>query len=92
MALIAFTTLQESYESNAGYLENDSLTEAKAFITAATQLIARMPAESTNDDATVKMQVELISEQIRDARKWVRANGGEGYRRTSAAFRTEMRR
>jgi hypothetical protein len=67
---------RDAYFDNAGYEENESLTEAKAFVTACRKLLAvpvTRSAQGGRDGNEIEMDPEQIAKQLDEARRWVAA-------------------
>ena len=65
------TQVQDAYDDNASYAEDDSISKARAFGTAARILLRRLPTESRQGTASVRRQMDLIQKEIMDARSWL---------------------
>jgi hypothetical protein len=69
-----FAEVEAAYDDNASYAEEASPTKARAFITAATILLRRMPEASGTREANFQYRMDLIEKQIQQARDWLAAN------------------
>ncbi len=78
------TTLEElfaAYDDNASYFEDDSVPKAKAFITACTMLLMRVPKrERTGGNNETEFNPSEIRMQLEYAKRWLsqkrRSSGG----------------
>jgi len=73
------TEIQAAYDDNASYLEDGSTAKCKAFITAVRLLIRRTAQQVSNSAASSSITIDInqYREELRDARKWLAANGGQ---------------
>lgn len=72
------TQVRNAYFDNAGYEENGSPSEAKAFITACRQLLVRQPSRSSKGGRggeEIEINLTVVSEQLREAQAWLAENG-----------------
>jgi hypothetical protein len=78
MPLSAQSTLaevQSAYDDNASYLENGSIEQAHAFITACRFLIRRLPARVSKggrqQGEETELNVRLLADQINEAKRFL---------------------
>jgi len=83
------------YDDNASYIEDQSPTKARRFITACNILIRRVPGFSEQGamNQRLSFDIEELSKQVAEARRWLAT---EGYRyeggSTRYADNSRMRR
>lgn len=65
----------QDYYDNADYLAENSITKAKAFVTACTRILALVPSSTSKGSGTVShgVNLQLIQSQLNEARKWLLA-------------------
>lgn len=63
--------IKASYDDNASYEEDASVSKAKAFITACRLLIRQTPTELAKASGRVQIDVKLIQEEMNEARDFV---------------------
>ena len=84
--------VQAAYVDNASYAEDGSAAKAKAFLTACRVLLLKLPAEAGTREGTMRLNPELIQNEMAEARAWLAANGAAvaddaaGGRVTRASF------
>lgn len=69
-------TARAAYFDNAGYEENNSVSECQAFVTACRKLLAvpvTRTANGARDGNELELQPDLIRLQQDDARRWLAA-------------------
>ena len=69
-----FAQVEAAYDDNASYAEENSPAKARAFVTAGTILLRRMPEASGTREANFQYRMDLIEKQVREARDWLAAN------------------
>lgn len=62
---------------NASYQENDSLTEAKAFVSAARLYIFKVPKRQKNRSSETELDVKELRAEMKTAQDWIRVKGGD---------------
>ena len=67
------TEVKAAYDDNASYVEDASATKARAFITACTILIRRLPNRSSLGGLS-DFELNDLSAERETARKWLAAN------------------
>lgn len=80
MTITSSSTLAEivaAVVDNAGYQENNSLTEAKAFVTAARVYIFKFPKRQKNRLSETELDVKELRAELKEAQQWIQANGGD---------------
>ncbi len=92
MAIGSASTLAEveaQYDDNASYFENNSVAEAKLFVTAAVMLKRRYASEKKHDSVSISRDVQVLNDEIRDARQFINNNDStrSGPRVTAVDFR-----
>lgn len=60
-----------SYDSNASYVEDNSLTKARAFITACSILLRRTPSNMEKASNTLSFNVQVVKQERDDALAWL---------------------
>lgn len=65
-----------SYDDNASYEEDSSVTKARAFITACRILLRRQPkrVRGGNDNHEIEFDPTRISKEMEEARQWISSN------------------
>jgi len=61
----------DDYIANAGYAENDSLTEAKAFVTACTRLLLMPVSSRSRPGSELSFSTASIERAKEKAERWV---------------------
>ena len=79
--------VEASYDDNASYAEDASVTKAKAFVTACRILLRRLPAEAGTRESHVRLSPELIRKEMTEAQAWLQANDAGGPRVTRVNFK-----
>jgi hypothetical protein len=69
-----FTEVQAAYFTNATYLEDASVTKAKAFITACMFLLEMKPRSLSHDGASIDFDFKLIENLMNAAKDYVSIN------------------
>jgi hypothetical protein len=72
----SLAAVEASYDDNASYLEEVSAAKARAFISAATILLRRMPETAGTREANFQYRMDLIQKELQKAREWLAANDG----------------
>lgn len=62
-----------SYDSNASYIEDNSLSKARAFITACSILLRRTPSNMEKASNTLSFNIQAIKQERDDAVAWLQA-------------------
>ncbi|MCA9013708.1 MAG: hypothetical protein KDA77_00120 [Planctomycetaceae bacterium] len=78
MTLNSSNTLDDiiaAYADNASYAEDDSVTKARAFVTACNILILKLPAEQTNGESTTKISTAELRRLKDEAQTWLNKKG-----------------
>lgn len=65
--------VEAAYDDNASYAEDDSITKAKAFVTAVRFLLRRLYSSEAFGSASLSTRVDLLRDELRDAQKWLEA-------------------
>lgn len=65
--------VQASYQDNASYAEDNSVTKAKRFVTACRILIQRQPSNVVKGSNQVSLNLQLLHEELKAAQKWLEA-------------------
>jgi hypothetical protein len=63
--------VEAAYDDNASYLEDNSVTKARAFVSAARILIRRYPSSQASGDAAVTLPIQQIKQELDEARQWL---------------------
>ncbi len=66
--------VEAAYDDNSSYQEDDSVTKARAFITAARILLRRYFSSDTEDNTSRSRRIESIENELERARKWLELN------------------
>jgi hypothetical protein len=64
----------DSYDDNASYEEDSSVTKAQAFITACRLLLRRRPTRISADGTSADFEAGAIQQALEDARGWLATN------------------
>lgn len=65
--------VQAAYDSNASYVEDNSIAKARAFITACSILLRRTPSNMEKASNTLSFNVQAIKQERDDALAWLLA-------------------
>ncbi len=93
MAIGSSSTLAEveaQYDDNASYFENNSVAQAKLFVTAVVMLKRRHTSEKKHENVTIRRTVEVLDDEIRDARDFI--NNNDSTRSGPRVTRVDLRR
>jgi len=63
--------VQDAYDDNASYLEDNSVTKARAFVTACLFLLRMQAKRSKHGPAEEELDTEGTREQLKHARIWL---------------------
>lgn len=63
--------IEQAWNDNASYLEDDSPTKCRAFITAGKRLLVVFPSTTVKGENSLSYNVEAITQQIRRAEDWL---------------------
>src|SRR5258708_1567978 len=63
--------VKQSYDDNASYQEDASPTKCRAFCTACTILLRRLPAEAGKGQTTLKIDLGQVKAELEQARAWL---------------------
>ena len=66
--------VQAAYDDNASYLEDNSVTKARAFVTACIFLMRRKAERSRHGPAEHEFDIESLRLQLKEARRWLGMN------------------
>jgi hypothetical protein len=66
--------VQAAYDDAASYAEDNSITKARAFVTACRILLRRMPRSSGDQVSHLALSPELIQAEIERGMQWIAAN------------------
>ena len=69
-----FDEIRDSYKDNATYVEDGSVTKAKAFVTACIMLLLELPKQASTRESSLALSPELIKDQMDSANRWLAAN------------------
>ena len=83
--------VRASYDNNASYVEDNSTSKARAFITAVRILLQRTPSGMTKGSNALTFNVEVLQRQLKDAQEWLEARDIT-YRVGPDATRPDFRR
>lgn len=68
--------VKASYDDNASYAEDNSPTKCRAFITAGTILLRRIPKSGKQGrDNEFELNSDLIRQELETARRWLSTSG-----------------
>lgn len=70
------TEVWAAYDDNASYLEDASVVKARAFITACTFLMRRLPVRAGHGDANIEHAIHQIQGEKKDAQRYVSSRAG----------------
>ncbi len=91
----SFAEIRAAFDDNASYEEDDSVTKARAFVTACKLLLRRTPKRASvgRDGHELELDPAIIKEMMADAQEWVAANevDSDGASRTTYADFTNYR-
>lgn len=84
--------IETEWKANASYLEDDSPTKCRAFITAGKCLLLVLPSSTVKGENSLGFNIEEIGSHIREAERWLAAHPTAmatylGPRATRADFR-----
>lgn len=71
---VSITTAETNLLDNAGYEANNSLSEAKAFATAAKQWLILRPGSVSNESSSLTLNTAQVQQMLNDALAFIRAN------------------
>jgi len=66
--------IQDSYDDNASYEEDGSLSKAKAFSTAVRMLLRRIPEESRQGGDSIRFRPEVLRKELDEVQEWIARN------------------
>ena len=72
--------IQASYDDNASWFEDNSVSKARAFATAVRMLIRRTAKRASTGGGTgemVEMDTAQLREELKDVVEWLSANDGD---------------
>ncbi len=69
-----YSQVEDSYLDNASYIEDNSVTKAKAFVTACTMLIFLMPKQMGQDGKSITNSIEEVQQQKEKATQFLNDN------------------
>jgi hypothetical protein len=82
--------VQNAYDDNASYAEDNSVTKCRALLTACRILLRRMPARTGTREAQLQLNAGLIQQEMKAAQGWPEAHDTisttSGPRVTRASF------
>jgi hypothetical protein len=74
--------VQAAYDDNASYAEDNSVTKARAFETAAMVLLRREPQQAGRNGTAFTLDKQSVREELARVRSWLsarnQANGSSG--------------
>lgn len=70
--------IEAAYIDNGSYVEDQSVTKCRAFITAARALLIRLPSTAVKGANTLSFNLENIRKELEDAQKWLEARDTAG--------------
>lgn len=65
--------VQAAYDANASYAEDNSITKAKAFITACRILLRRTASNMVKGSNQVSLNVPVLQRELEKAQEWFEA-------------------
>lgn len=86
MTTPTLATIQQTLLDSADYAVQRSVTKAKAFVTAATQMLIVLPQSSANQATSVAYSVDQIRQLKNEAEEWLKANDPAQNASTSTRF------
>lgn len=66
--------IEASFKDNASYLEDDSPTKCRAFITAGNMLLVSLPSNTVKGENSLSFNVEEIGSLVHRAENWLMAH------------------
>ena len=63
--------VQAAYADSASYVEDNSVAKCRAFITACTILLLKLPAEQGTREAQLRLNPDLVQKQMERAQTWL---------------------
>lgn len=63
--------VKAAYDDNCSYQEDSDPGKCAAFITACTMLIRRLPLETSKEGQTLRLAIEQIKSELKQARAWL---------------------
>ena len=81
-----YSEAMAAYIDNADYEEDESVSKAKAFITACRQLLVLLPQKSALDGTNIEHDLKNIADEMQNARNWLAANDTSTSGRTRPRF------
>ena len=66
--------VKDSYDDNASYAEDNSVTKARAFETACRILLRRLPKEAAQADSRIEINSTEIHAELNEVKSWLRVN------------------
>ncbi|HYE91773.1 MAG TPA: hypothetical protein VEA38_12165 [Terriglobales bacterium] len=68
------TQVENAYDDNASYAEDQSVTKCRAFITAALILLRRLPSTAVKGSNSISNRLEGIENRLKKAEDWLAAH------------------
>ena len=70
--------IEAAYIDNGSYVEDQSVTKCRAFITAARALLIRLPSTATKGANTLSFNLENLKDELNAAQSWLEARDTSG--------------
>lgn len=69
--------IKASYLNNASYSEDNSLSKAKAFVTACRFLLLKLPNRASHAGEEIQLDPRMIQDEMKIAIRWISSNAEE---------------
>lgn len=73
--------VRSCYQDNANFEESESLTKARAFVTACLHLLQREPASVAKGGSEMRLTPEQIQKELAYARQWIAQRSDSDFER-----------
>lgn len=70
--------IEAAYVDNGSYVEDQSVTKCRAFITAARALLIKLPTVATKGANSLSYRVESVQRELERAQAWLEARDTTG--------------
>jgi|DEB3_MinimDraft_2_1074329.scaffolds.fasta_scaffold00552_2 hypothetical protein len=85
-----YEQVKQAYDENASYIEDNSTTKARAFITACKILLRRTPSNMQKGSNALGYNVQALKQELDDAVAWLEARD-PAYRPGPSVTRADFR-
>lgn len=70
--------IEAAFVDNGSYVEDQSVSKCRAFITAARALLIKLPTTATKGANTLSFRVESVQKELERAQSWLEARDTTG--------------